>query len=111
MAELENLHGFIPDSLSLQGPVLIIDILASRCLLDVERHDFLTDAYEILDVFLKPGDDHSKVVSSDVSSALGIVVAVIKFIQNVHLFFEVSCQSVNVFSPALNSIFCFAVLE
>jgi hypothetical protein len=91
LADLYRFHSFVPDSLPHQSPILVIDLLAARGLLDIESHDFLANSDQVLNILLHPGGDHAKVVSLDVSSAFVVAIAVIKLIQDINLFLKISC--------------------
>ena len=90
--------------MSLERPVLIVDLLGARVLLDIECHDLLADPDEVFDIFLKPRNNQAKVVTPDISSALIVVSAVIKLIEDANLFLEITSKCMNILSPALNSI-------
>ena len=107
--ELHDLHGLIPDGLSHKRPALLVVLLALHCLLHVEGHQLLADSDQLLNVLAQLGGNHDEVVLSHVTISSFVGVAVIYIFQDLYLLLEVSGETVDVLSPALNSVLGFAV--
>lgn len=90
---------------------MVINLLGSWILFNIKSHDLLAYSDKVFDIFLKSSDHHAEVVPPDVSSSLGIVIAVIKLIQNVNLFFQIGSKGLDVFPPAFNAILCLSVFS
>ena len=71
----------------------------------------MADSDQLLDVLAELSGDHDEVVLSHIAISSFVRVAVIYIFQDLYLLFEVSRQLVDVLSPALNSVFRFAVFD